>query len=753
MTAALLERIEDIVELKLVRHVRTPAGVRRYKQPIGSIIVGGGVLKNISTETPVHAGWTLVSTDDGQEYDIGQPNGPNGGWVVYRAESTKPLHTGTSEEEVLKWLDKHVDKPSKPKPKPKPGKMVAAKKPTPKKKTTADASLPPVGFSKYHEDYAKTLTPTMRLEFYSLANEKQRQLYISHFESGLATHDEAMEIAKGKQPPYKAVMKKPNAPVPSQAKPKPKGKKKPLPKKKAFKKTYKKAPKYYPGKKPPWAKKKTYGPPKKKPAQKLPPPKPVKPSRFRGVEKPTRGADPDISAEDREALTRAERIFKNSKGAPKVKEENGAAIGKRMASKITNDDMARVFTNWDNYEDTLDDWRETAEAVVEAERELADAKEVGNDWEIENAEDGLEYSMADWQAKLDAQRPPWMRRTSKKVPKSGRTMSAPDYLAMIDGGDQKKIDAFHEREMRQALEDQASHPIPGADEMSMKELVANVYAQGYIDQWAGDSGDHDPIACALQYRFMDRFGTTDAVTKHLSPRSGKDKRRFDYYTNDDDPDQIIAKTGGLMDAYFDAVYEETQERFKKEGIDEVVLYRGMNSGRDFNQTAKLDSSELDKIGVPETAKAFNKAQDDYIADLNRASYYQSYVQKEKRRKKAENALVKRLMAMGYSESYARRLVSLNKFNQYGGYGGTNKFGTAKGRQFNLPSVSDDVDLTAQPLSSWSSSYSTARGFGDVTFSQRVPVANIWSTAVTGAGCLNEHEYVVIGGKGKARIVG
>ena len=65
------------------------------------------------------------------------------------------------------------------------------------------------------------------------------------------------------------------------------------------------------------------------------------------------------------------------------------------------------------------------------------------------------------------------------------------------------------------------------------------------------------------------------------------------------------------------------------------------------------------------------------------------------------------------------------------------------------------DLTLRPLSSFSSTPGIARRFAGVQYNKNsvviagiVPVSQILSTSVTGLGCLNEKEVVVLGGTHK-----
>jgi hypothetical protein len=65
-----------------------------------------------------------------------------------------------------------------------------------------------------------------------------------------------------------------------------------------------------------------------------------------------------------------------------------------------------------------------------------------------------------------------------------------------------------------------------------------------------------------------------------------------------------------------------------------------------------------------------------------------------------------------------------------------------------------ASITLRPLSSWAFSSGTAQsfGYGGAVFTATVPANRIFSTAVTGFGCLNEHEVVVLGGEDKVQVL-
>lgn len=66
---------------------------------------------------------------------------------------------------------------------------------------------------------------------------------------------------------------------------------------------------------------------------------------------------------------------------------------------------------------------------------------------------------------------------------------------------------------------------------------------------------------------------------------------------------------------------------------------------------------------------------------------------------------------------------------------------------------DQVGSVAMcPLSSFSSKISTARKFGGYVMDVYIPIERILGSAVTGFGCKNEQEFVVIGGPGVVKLI-
>lgn len=73
----------------------------------------------------------------------------------------------------------------------------------------------------------------------------------------------------------------------------------------------------------------------------------------------------------------------------------------------------------------------------------------------------------------------------------------------------------------------------------------------------------------------------------------------------------------------------------------------------------------------------------------------------------------------------------------------------------------DIKFVSRPLSSWTTSVGVSQLFGGeekrgekgYVFKQAIPVKNIFSTPLTGIGCLNEREMVVLGGEQDVLAIG
>lgn len=155
------------LEAKGIRRVRTPEGARRYKLPIGSVIVGrpgvdlpeisklgdggndGRVLKNIKIEDSEYEGFDKVRTSKGRTLYIGKFPGEDE--VTVNDEDDNELESFDTVEEAFSWADKHGDEANFDDDEDTRAAKIAKNEPkapdAPKKPSEGDsgAKNPPVG--------------------------------------------------------------------------------------------------------------------------------------------------------------------------------------------------------------------------------------------------------------------------------------------------------------------------------------------------------------------------------------------------------------------------------------------------------------------------------------------------------------------------------------------------------------------------------------------------------------------------------
>lgn len=104
-------RMGQLCEVKVIRRVRTYAGVRRYKQPIGSIIIRDSVLAGLKLTATVDGYDRIESMDGKQKFWVGP--GENGKWSVTRDvgddEWGDEVLSADDEEEALIRLAEFVN--------------------------------------------------------------------------------------------------------------------------------------------------------------------------------------------------------------------------------------------------------------------------------------------------------------------------------------------------------------------------------------------------------------------------------------------------------------------------------------------------------------------------------------------------------------------------------------------------------------------------------------------------------------------
>lgn len=162
------------VEEKRIRMVRSVAGVRRFQQDRGSIIVDDGeppldALIALDNDIP---GYEKIGDKSGHVYYIGREEG---GWVVRDPSSGQVIHRGGTEQDSFRWLNQkaggtvsgNVDRT-------KPQKLAREAEPeqlSPKRRTE-DAAVPTVTLTRDQKRDVTDMTPE-QLELYKILRERK----------------------------------------------------------------------------------------------------------------------------------------------------------------------------------------------------------------------------------------------------------------------------------------------------------------------------------------------------------------------------------------------------------------------------------------------------------------------------------------------------------------------------------------------------------------------------------------------------
>ena len=157
---------DDAIEAK-ARYVRTPAGVRRFKRPIGSIILprGMGSLDQIRYREPKFKGFDLIEDRKGNLYDIGKDPASGGKYVVLKhntwddqlpPQDTLDKALAALNEKLGGGTNSDVEEGEKPAPK--------VKKPAPKKAPGKESSSDskPQGDAPASDDNVASSDPRKR---------------------------------------------------------------------------------------------------------------------------------------------------------------------------------------------------------------------------------------------------------------------------------------------------------------------------------------------------------------------------------------------------------------------------------------------------------------------------------------------------------------------------------------------------------------------------------------------------------------
>jgi hypothetical protein len=98
------ERAQRLMETKTIRRVRTEAGVRRYKQPIGSIIIADSLLVGLTDKGKDSRSRDIVDGANGKTYTVGKERRDKSTVYAARDSDGKVVHMDRSELEVYVHL-------------------------------------------------------------------------------------------------------------------------------------------------------------------------------------------------------------------------------------------------------------------------------------------------------------------------------------------------------------------------------------------------------------------------------------------------------------------------------------------------------------------------------------------------------------------------------------------------------------------------------------------------------------------------
>ena len=253
----------------------------------------------------------------------------------------------------------------------------------------------------------------------------------------------------------------------------------------------------------------------------------------------------------------------------------------------------------------------------------------------------------------------------------------------------------------------SSDPVENKKEVEKKIAKSSGITSGAvrkcIQQWASTSADDSYQSIAAQLMAKEEFKLSDASIEHFDEKTQRVAEK-------------LMEGNTPLKKMIQAQYDQTQKWFaerKYKPDDEIVLYRGLKSGKELGG----------RVGLPPEKQVLL---DQVKALMN---IYELPVAKEKYHKLLkENNLTD------------SEFVELQK----------------KEHALSEPPPANGT-VKLQPLSSFSSSYDVATGFGKpkeggVVFACRVPVKDIFSHPKTGYGCTDEREFVVLGGDKKFVMV-
>ena len=223
-----------------------------------------------------------------------------------------------------------------------------------------------------------------------------------------------------------------------------------------------------------------------------------------------------------------------------------------------------------------------------------------------------------------------------------------------------------------------------------RQTMLKTFAQHFVDQWAETSNDHERDSLMVQEVVRRVFNLEDAATVDAFGDESMNSFQKEALSKL----KVAPPLEKALTALVKAQYANTQAYFASKGITEVVVSRGMNHPelaedlKDYRMShfyRMTENGEIELQGDPER-------NDDIIGNITE-----------------------------------------EEFDEF------------------VPKGVLNVEVKMRPLSSFSVSRTVAEAFGDsstgkkVFLETKVPVSRIFSTPLTGVGCLSESEFVVLGG--------
>lgn len=262
-------------------------------------------------------------------------------------------------------------------------------------------------------------------------------------------------------------------------------------------------------------------------------------------------------------------------------------------------------------------------------------------------------------------------------------------------------------------EEQLDMMVAVADRLSYDDMAIRDNTNRWIKQWAQTSADSSAESIALQ----------EVVAKAIAPDSYA--QHFKSFAGDN----VVSKDLPFLVAFVDASYANTQELFEKRGIKKLRVFRGM--------------------AIPALPEEFDDLREQIASDELKTPLA-AYLD-------IADDVFDRDTAIDAIDGYWMNIAT----------GTTLDLSHLMGRSFidndqldaaiatmeipDRPSATKQAHMDLQPLSSWSTSRSTAASFDShgngepLVLEADIPTDRIFSTCLTGNGCFNEHEAVVFGG--------